>query len=88
MSEGKSNKTLRQKLNLMNGRRKISARKPQIQPSPNAYPIRGKSLGKSPGSTQGVGGWRRQYHRPFDNHNLAPAVITRIEYPDDVKEPV
>lgn len=85
MSEGKTNKALRAELNLLTGRRKIGARKPQIQPTPTPYKIRGKSLGKSRGSKQGVAGWRQQYHRPFDNHNLAPAKIIRIEYPDDAK---
>lgn len=85
MTEGKINKSLRKQMTMMVGRRKISPRKPQIQPTPTPYKIRGRALGKSSKSTQGVAGWRQQYHRPFDNHNLAPAVITRIEYPDDKK---
>ena len=59
--------------------------KPRIKAKVNPYPMRVHSLGKSRGSEQGVAGWRQQFHRPFDNHNLAPAKITRIEYPDDVK---
>lgn len=88
MKAATDNKTLRKQMTMMIGRKKISPRKPQIKPLPTAYPIRGRALGNSGMSEQGVAGWRQQYHRPFDNHNLAPAVITYIEYSDDVKETI
>jgi hypothetical protein len=78
-------RTFKKEMNRLLGRKKISPRKPQIQPTPTPYAIRGCALGKSTKSGQGVAGWRQQYHRPFDNHNLAPAKVTRIEYPDDSK---
>lgn len=67
----------------MVGRKKISPRKPQIQPMLNPYPIRGHALGKSRGGKQGVAGWRRGYYRL--DVDLAPQKIIVVEYPDTEK---
>lgn len=82
MTEGETNKELRKRLTAFVGRRKITKRKPQIQPV-NAFPIRGNALGKSGGGKQGVAGWRRGYYRT--DVDLAPQTVTVVSYPEETK---
>lgn len=60
-------RTVRQEFNRLLGLRsaKDFKRKPQIIPEWHKTP-RAKALGKNKNSTQGVGGWRQNYHRPHE----------------------
>jgi len=53
------------KLTYLLGHRNIE-KKPLIAASVTPYPMKRRAIGKNKNSQQGVGGWRQQYHRPFE----------------------